>query len=160
MVALLGLVVLIIDQWAKYIVSKNLWPGDSIPVINGIFHITLITNTGGAFGLFKGQTRFFIMASLAAMFTILFLSFRRRKSKYPAVVKTGLGFILGGTLGNLIDRLKYGYVIDFLDFRVWPVFNIADTAITLGTGLLIFSMLLHKKPDVHQNITCERGKSY
>lgn len=137
--ALSGLI-LILDQISKFYISSALSLGQSIPVVRGIFHISLVYNTGCAFGLLKNQKIFFILLSAAAVFYIirdLFFNCRR----YSLSRRVALGLILGGAAGNLLDRLRLGYIIDFLDFRVWPVFNAADSAITVGIIVLGCSLL-------------------
>ena len=136
--ALAALVVLL-DQLSKFFVSRNLAPSDSIEVIKNVFFITLVQNTGAAFGIFKNQTIFFSIVSVAAIFFIIF--FIRTKRETSTITDVAIALILGGAFGNLIDRLRVGYVTDFLDFRIWPVFNIADSAITIGSFLLILGIL-------------------
>ncbi len=137
MVFIITLSVLSLDQLTKLLVVKNLLLNQSLPIIRGIFHFTLIYNRGAAFGILKNQTQLFIFTSLFA--TVLILSvFKKQKH---SVYNMPLSLILGGALGNLIDRIALGYVIDFLDFRIWPVFNVADSAITIGAILLGWSIL-------------------
>jgi signal peptidase II len=135
--------VVIIDRLAKFLVFNNLFEGQSIGIIPRIFHLTLVLNTGAAFGLFKNKSEFFITASfivIALIFTYVW--FDKEKD---LISLSALGLILGGAIGNLIDRLTFGYIVDFLDFRVWPVFNIADSAITIGSMLLILRILFKKR---------------
>ena len=95
-------------------------------------------NTGIAFGLFKGNVIFFIVSTILVIAILVFL-LRLESKNYKVIIP--LALILGGAIGNLIDRLRFGYVVDFLDFRVWPVFNVADSAITIG-GIVLFFILL------------------
>lgn len=135
--------VVIIDRLAKYLVLDNMVEGQSVQVLPGVFYITLVQNTGAAFGLFSGKNQFFISASLAVIIIIsAYAVLSRFKSAYTIVA---LGLILGGAAGNLIDRLLFGYIIDFLDLRVWPVFNIADSCITAGSCLVVLEILFNKK---------------
>ncbi len=135
-------VIFILDRATKYFIINILHGGQSIKVFE-FFHITLIFNTGTAFGLLKGQNTFFITLSVIATIAILFYS---RTHKLDDLLRSlALGLILGGAAGNLVDRIKFGYVIDFLDFRIWPVFNAADSAISVGVALLIFSVLIQKR---------------
>ena len=133
--------ILFLDQLTKYIIGQTIPLGESIPIINNIFHLTHILNRGAAFGIFKNQNLFFIIVAIIAIIFIL-ISLKRKKTPQ---IEIALCFILSGAIGNLIDRIRLNAVIDFLDFRIWPVFNIADSAITIGTGLLILQILKCKK---------------
>jgi len=100
-----------------------------------------VHNRGAAFGILKNQLFVFVIISLLAIALILYHLKDRKKSRLSSI---SLSLILGGAVGNLIDRLRFGFVIDFLDFRVWPVFNIADSAITIGVVLLSWELLCRK----------------
>ena len=108
-------------------------------IIPPAFHLTYVQNTGAAFGLFKGQQWLFLACSVVVLGWIIQAFIRQHK--LPAVIEIAYALVLGGSVGNLIDRVRLGYVIDFLDFRVWPVFNIGDSAITVGVALLIWHSL-------------------
>ena len=141
--------ILIVDQSLKSLVRLKLAVGESIPLINNIFHITYVTNTGAAFGLFKNSAIFFIIISVVAIAFIAGLILKSiKRAEFMANPRFDLGLIMiiSGAIGNLADRLKFGYVIDFIDVRIWPVFNIADTSITIGTMLLILSYMCQKRP--------------
>lgn len=138
------IVVLLFDQLTKVLAFKNITYGTSIPIINNIFHLTLVKNTGSAFGLFKDSTVIFIFVSVLSAIFILRLLFLKRVD-LGIKTKIALSLVLGGALGNLIDRLRFGYVIDFLDFRVWPVFNIADSAISVGAVLIVWEIIKNPK---------------
>lgn len=146
LIFLIALAILIIDQLSKYLVLKNFQPEQSLPIIKGIFHISLVCNRGVAFGLFSGKGPsliwIFYLCIIVIVFALIFYKkfFPKRKSN-----QIFLSLILAGAVGNLIDRIRFGCVVDFLDFRIWPVFNLADSAITIGTVLLILQMLRHKK---------------
>lgn len=135
--------ILFLDQLSKTLATKNLLLNQSLPLIKGIFHLTLIHNRGAAFGVLKNQAQLFILVSLFAII-LIFWNLRKNRHKKHSLYNISLSFILSGALGNLIDRLTLGYVIDFLDFRIWPVFNIADSAITVGAILLGISILRNK----------------
>jgi len=127
--------VLLLDQVSKYCAGVFLSPGESVPLVRGFLHLTLVYNTGAAFGLLKRHPGLFIaVAAPAAALMAYFLA--RASRALDTWEKTAVSFILGGTLGNLVDRVVYGHVIDFIDFRVWPVFNVADSFITIGAVLL------------------------
>jgi signal peptidase II len=140
MIFIIVITILFLDQLAKFLVTKNLILHQSIPVINGIFHITLVNNRGAAFGLLKNQLYLFILTSISAIILIA-IDLKQRHGRRLDIYTLALSFILAGALGNLIDRLFFGYVIDFLDFRIWPVFNVADSAITVGAVMLGWTIL-------------------
>lgn len=133
--------ILALDQFSKYLALTSLEPGRSLAILPGILHLTLTYNTGGAFGLFYEFGD--LIAILAAGASLAILTVLLWNRPRQPTMTTGLIGIAGGALGNLTDRLlpERGAVIDFLDFRVWPVFNFADTAIVLGTGLVLFALL-------------------
>ncbi len=135
--------VLFLDQLTKLVIRSGLSEGESIPLIGNILHISLVHNTGAAFGLFRHQTLILTGISILTFAAILF--FYRRIAASGRILRVGFALIAGGSLGNLIDRLRFGYVVDFLDFRVWPVFNIADSAITVGAILVLWKTLFTKR---------------
>lgn len=135
----LPLAVVILDQFSKYIVVENMALGESIPIIEEVFHLTYILNPGVAFGMFAHNRLFFIAIAVIVIGIIIWA--RREILASPWEVKAGCGLFLGGAIGNLIDRARQGLVIDFFDFRIWPVFNIADIAICIGVGLIIWNLL-------------------
>jgi len=144
--AFLVAVLVFIDQVSKLAVLKRLHQNDSVPVIDNIFHITLVYNTGSAFGFLRNQNWILTYMSVFAIIAILFLLLRRPKFSsvlYLNIWQSALLLVLCGATGNLFDRLRLGYVVDFLDFRIWPVFNFADSMITCGVILLLF--ILFKK---------------
>lgn len=141
--------VLLLDQATKYLAQAQLAHIITQPVIPGIFHVTLVHNQGAAFGMLPGGVFIFSAVSIACIvFIILMLKDPRLMERalgagvsvQRAAVRCSLGLIMGGAVGNLIDRLVLGYVVDFLDLRVWPVFNVADSAITVG-GVVLFFVL-------------------
>ena len=135
--AWIALAVLGADQLSKQWAARALLVGDTVPVLPNVFHLTLVHNTGGAFGLLRGHTGWFLLLSLAATAVIgyqLWQSLRQRRRASREL--WALSLILGGAVGNGLDRLRLGYVVDFLDFRVWPVFNLADSCITVGAILM------------------------
>ena len=127
------------DQAIKFLVVSLMELGESIPVFAGIFHITYIENPGAAFGLFANQRLIFIVAGVLVIAAAC-LMYRRLMSE-KAIIRWGVALLLGGAVGNLIDRLRIGGVIDFLDFRIWPVFNIADIGICVGVALLMYALI-------------------
>lgn len=135
----LPLAVVILDMFSKYIVVENMSLGESIPIIEEVFHLTYILNPGAAFGMFAHNRLFFIAIAIVVIGIIIWA--RKEILASPWEVKAGCGLFLGGAIGNLIDRARQGLVIDFFDFRIWPVFNIADIAICIGVGLIIWNLL-------------------
>ena len=138
--------IILADQISKYWVRHAMLAGESLPIIKNVFHLSLVFNRGVAFGMFKQGSMFFILVALAAIVVIFVnLKFKSGFYKNNWLQKYSLLLILAGATGNLIDRLVFGYVIDFLDFRFWPVFNIADSAITIGACILVFGMFKKSK---------------
>ncbi|MCM8783069.1 MAG: signal peptidase II, partial [Candidatus Omnitrophica bacterium] len=137
--------VLSVDRYSKSYILNKLSPLQSRPIIKGIFHLTLVYNTGAAFGLFKDNNFILIILSLAAVFLLI-----RYFKDTPLNRSFKVAFVLisAGAVGNLIDRISFGYVVDFLDFRIWPVFNLADTSISCGIIIMLYSLLLKKEKDV------------
>jgi signal peptidase II len=129
------LLVLIIDQLTKYFVKANLTLSESVPVINNIFHITLIQNFGISFGMLNVSALRWIFVIITVIIVGIILYYYKQIKKQFPLICTAL--ILGGALGNLMDRILLGFIVDFIDFRIWPAFNIADAAITLGVIALI-----------------------
>ena len=132
--------VFILDQLAKFLVLRAISLHQSVPLIKGVLHLTLVNNRGAAFGILQGALPLFIIVSLLAVFFI-YLHLKRDASRLSGLYSLALSLILAGALGNLADRLRYGCVIDFIDLRVWPVFNVADCAITAGAILLGITIL-------------------
>ena len=137
------IIILIIglDQLTKFIFNNNLVLNSPNPVLKGFFYLTLVHNRGAAFGILKNQLLLFILSSIFAIILIYFNLKKSKQNNKLSLNNLALGLILSGAIGNLIDRLFLGYVIDFLDFCVWPVFNVADSAITVGAVLLAWSLL-------------------
>lgn len=135
--------IIILDRLTKILAYNGLEPGQSLRIIPGVFHITLVLNKGAAFGLFGGGGFFFIALSVFVL--MLIIAYLWRENRWNDL-KTSfiLALLAGGAIGNMIDRVKFGWVIDFFDFRIWPVFNIADSAITIGAILLGWKFLMKK----------------
>ncbi len=138
-VLLLTFMVIGIDRLSKHYVETHMSLGMSIPIIHDFFHITYIINPGAAFGILEYQTGFFIAVSIimiaAAIWYVPRIPLKHR------LLRLGIGALAGGAVGNLIDRVYYGGVIDFFDFRIWPVFNVADMAIVCGVGCILATLL-------------------
>jgi signal peptidase II len=147
-------VILIADQLTKFIVDQTMPLHHSIPIIDDLFSLTYIRNTGAAFGILSGSAAAFrlpfllLFSTVAIIFIIIML--RRLPDRETGLI-TALAFILGGAIGNLIDRVAYGEVIDFLDFYWsrfhWPAFNLADSFITIGVLITVYYLIKAKGED-------------
>ena len=138
----LAIVVLTADQLTKYLVITNLTLGESwspIPGFERYLSFTYVVNSGAAFGLFPNQGGIFAIIAVAVVVAIL--AYYRYLPAHNWLIRLSLALQLGGALGNLVDRFRFGHVIDFVDFKIWPVFNIADCAIVTGVGILAFFLM-------------------
>jgi len=130
------ILLVVLDQITKLLIQKIIT--GSITIINNILYLSFIKNTGAAFGILKNQTMLLVWFSVIVIGVILFVYDKIPKIK---VVQIFTALILGGTVSNLIDRLRLGYVVDFIDFKIWPAFNLADAGVTIGCiGLIIYFM--------------------
>lgn len=141
----LSLTILIIDQILKYLIRTFIYPGHSIPLLNGILKLTYVQNTGAAFSLFTGYSSFLVAIGVVVAAGVIYFHYRIPSGNH--YFQAALAFILGGSLGNLTDRIFRGHVVDYLDFSFWPVFNLADMAINLGIFLIIIDIFRRKKKD-------------
>jgi signal peptidase II len=149
-----ALLVIIADQLSKLWIRSNLALGESIPE-TGFFRLTHIQNTGAAFGIFQDHSLILaiiaIIGSVVILFLVLFM-YHRFYILNTILGKLSLGLILGGTVGNLIDRLKYGgNVTDFIDFSFWPAFNIADSSTVVGAFLLAYLLIRFTRYSEHSD---------
>src|SRR5438105_9827945 len=150
---LIALSVVVLDRLAKWVVARNIALHDSIQVIPDFFRITHVENRGAAFGLFADSPSQWKIATLVvfSVVSLLIISALLWKNSHSmSTTGIGLALILGGAVGNLWDRLVSGHVVDFLLFYIgqyqWPAFNVADSAIVIGAGLLVFEILSTKSP--------------
>jgi signal peptidase II len=136
-----ALVVFALDRWTKTLVMSTFFPGESRLVIPHLLWWTYVQNTHGAFGLF-GNSPVLLIALAIIVLTIFALAFRDAVQR-SLLVRIAFGMIVGGAVGNIVDRLQHRWVVDFIDFKtIWPnVFNVADASITIGVGLLIIASL-------------------
>lgn len=153
--ALVSIGVLLLDQITKWMIVRYLPLYDHITVIDHFFDITYVLNPGGAFGFFAEQSpgiRKFIFLFLSSGVALFVLWLYRKTARSHVFLSYGLALIFGGALGNLIDRFRFGKVVDFLDFYVgalhWPAFNVADSAISIGMGILIYHVIFNKLPEI------------
>jgi len=140
---LVALLIPLADQVSKWVIVSRLSLHESISVIPGFLWITRIHNSGIAFGFFPGLPRLFMAVTILSMFVVLYFYLTIQ----PRTLLTTLGcaFILGGAAGNLVDRIHYGHVVDFINFSFWPAFNLADSAVSIGVAFLLASFLFEKK---------------
>ena len=153
LVVFAGIIVLL-DQFTKALIVRYVPFHQTIPVMGGVFNITHIHNPGGAFGLMANLSPalrsivFLFISSLAV--GLIFYFYKKTPPNYPWL-SAAFALIFGGAIGNLIDRLRFGFVIDFLDFYFenlhWPAFNVADSAISVGIGIFVFHLLFKKMPE-------------
>ena len=148
---LTALLIVIADQLSKLWIRSNLAVGESLPEV-GFFQLTHVQNTGAVFGLFQGQSFALTIVGLVGVAAlVVYALFINRH--FPLLdnrlSNSALGLILGGTVGNLIDRLHFGYVADFISIGIWPAFNIADSAITVGVIIFAYSLLRLARAEKH-----------
>ncbi len=153
-----AVLIVVLDQITKYLFWSN---GSNYQILDGYFNITLVKNAGAAFGMFQGGRAFFIAASVLAAILIAYLGMRLPREDRAR--RVWLGLILGGALGNLIDRVRFGEVVDFLQigFRghYWPVFNVADIGVTVGATMLILYALLPKRAGRSMVVDAATGRA-
>jgi signal peptidase II len=156
---LLSAAVLSADQASKLLITNRLQPGEIQPVVNGWFQLRFIVNRGGLFGVFRDlpelwRTTLFTGVPVVACVGLLF--FLVRTPAGERALRAGLALILGGALGNLLDRLRLGHVVDFLDVfwrdHHWPAFNFADASICVGVGLILLDSLRRREPAAHATL--------
>jgi signal peptidase II len=151
---LLVFVVLILDRLTKVGIRNRFEVNESASVIDGLFNITYVRNTGVAFGILSSissPAKTVLLSVFTAFAAGVVIVYSLRSPTRNRLLQVALALILGGALGNLYDRLAYGYVVDFLEFYVgsyhWPAFNVADSAITVGVGLLAIEIIKNEAPD-------------
>jgi signal peptidase II len=150
----ISLTIIGLDQITKYLIHHSMRLHESIPVVNGFFAITYIRNPGAAFGFLAemgDQFRFYFFVTVSVAALIFLVIFFYRTPREDLLAQIGISLVVGGAFGNLIDRLRLGEVIDFLDFFVgpyhWPAFNVADSAISIGLAILILQLFLRTKAE-------------
>ncbi|NNG67987.1 signal peptidase II [Caldanaerobacter subterraneus] len=131
--------VVFLDQFTKYLAAKYLMPVGSYPVIKHFFHLTYVENRGAAFGMLQNKTLFFIVITVVVGIVLIYSMIKLPEN---SLYNYTLAMILGGAIGNLIDRVRLGYVVDFIDFKFFPaVFNVADSFIVVGAIILGYLMI-------------------
>jgi signal peptidase II len=131
------------DQYTKHVIATTFMPEESRIVIPHVVYLTYVQNTHGAFGLFGSHP--LLLAAFASAVLIGFFLWYRSTGSAGMTTHIAFGLILGGAIGNIADRMRLAYVVDFIDFRWWPVFNVADSAISIGVIVLLIRMLIHDK---------------
>jgi len=144
---LISLLVLSVDQITKILVRTGIKEGTSVAIVPKILYFTHATNTGASFSMLTNYS--FFLAIIAVLVIIGIFVFYK---KIPFQYRTAAALILGGTAGNLIDRLQYGTVTDFINVQIWPIFNVADSAITIAAILLIIIVWKEEKDEKNQKI--------
>lgn len=140
---IISFLLIILDQISKYYIINNYQLYSSSSLIDNFIYITNIRNAGAAFGILQNYKILFIISSIIIISVLLFYFFI--SSKHDILLRTSLTLIISGGIGNLIDRIKLGYVIDFIDVRIWPIFNFADSYIVIGCLLLTYFVLFKYK---------------
>jgi signal peptidase II len=135
--------VFVLDMVTKNLVAASVPFGTEVPVVGRFVGITNVRNSGAAFGLVPAGAGVFMIASVVVAIALVVYVARTPTSQWAGVV---LGLILGGTVGNGFDRIFYGFVTDFINVHFWPVFNVADSAISIGVAALLASYVLRRKP--------------
>ena len=148
----IAVLVVIADQLTKWWITANLTLGEVLWDA-GILRIIHIQNTGASFGIFKDHTQTIIIVVFIEIFIILFIVYllRNRLTFIDSMLmRSGIGLIMGGAIGNQIDRLLQGYVTDFIDFKFWPVFNVADSSAVVGTIIVAYCIIFHSGLTKHR----------
>ncbi|MBY6036167.1 signal peptidase II [Fictibacillus nanhaiensis] len=149
---LVALLVFAVDQVTKWMIVKKMDLGQSIPVIDQVFYITSHRNRGAAFGILQDQRYFFILITIVVVGAVVYYLQKHATDK---LLKFALALVLGGALGNFIDRLLRGEVVDFLDTYIgsydFPIFNIADSALVVGVGLIFIQSFMESKQKETEN---------
>ena len=141
---LIATLIFLLDYLIKNYLRLN-FSFQSFPVIKNIFHITIVFNDGAAFGMLRGKTPFLIIVGI--IFLSIFCLILKSEKNKNLLFFVASGMIFGGAMSNLYDRVILGFVVDYLDFRIWPVFNLSDTCISVGAGLLILQSF-HKHKEI------------
>jgi signal peptidase II len=162
---LVSLAVLLLDQWTKGLITRNFEVHQSTSVVTNLFDLTYVRNSGAAFGLFASvdsSVKAIVLNSVAVLVFLIVSAYALRSSHKSIRLQLGFALILGGAIGNLMDRVRFGFVVDFLDFSVsghhWPAFNVADSAICIGVGLLFLDMLRNEEEERREVPVSERPR--
>jgi signal peptidase II len=148
--------VLLLDQASKWVVIKEMSLGESIPIVENFFYLTSHRNAGAAFGILQNQRWFFIIVTIIVVIGIIYYLLKIKNDK--PLMAWSLAFILGGALGNFIDRVRFGEVVDFFDIKLsigafyydYPIFNVADSFLVIGVGLVLLDTILETIEEMKQ----------
>ena len=136
---LIVIIWLVLDQVTKYYVMNHFAIGESVSVIQNVFHLTYIINRGAAFGMLANQRWFFLV--VAFILIIVYAIYHKKVNRGPISLRIGSALLISGAIGNGIDRYVLHGVVDFFDFRIWPIFNVADIGICVGVACIIYHLL-------------------
>jgi signal peptidase II len=136
---LIAIIWLVLDQVSKYYVMNHFAIGESVSVIQNVFHLTYIINRGAAFGMLANQRWFFLV--VAFILIIVYAIYHKKVNRGPISLRIGSALLISGAIGNGIDRYVLHGVVDFFDFRIWPIFNVADIGICVGVACIIYHLL-------------------
>ena len=136
----------IIDQFTKVLAINHLKDISTMPIINNVFHLTYMENTGAAFSMLNQNTKFLTIITIIFILILLFFLYKEVKGNNNIFMKIGVSFIIGGALGNLIDRVMRSYVVDFFDLRIihFAIFNVADLFVTIGAIFVLYVLIFDK----------------
>jgi signal peptidase II len=152
---LVTLPLIVIDQLTKWLIQTHIPYGTAVPIIPGFFNLVYVSNTGAAFSIFQGNNFFFIALALVALAAVLFWLIRdqfnpHKEQRMSVITKIAFSLFAAGIIGNLLDRILKGSVVDFLDFYIqhyaWPSFNVADSCICVAAGLLVLMSFRRQQP--------------
>ncbi|WP_206458999.1 signal peptidase II [Anaerovorax sp. IOR16] len=148
--------VVALDQLTKYLIQVNMELNHTIPIIDGIFHFTYIHNYGAAFRILENHQTFLLSVTGLVILCMFAYLIWKRETGHPLFL-VSVALIIGGGVGNFLDRAIAGYVVDFFDFRIWPIFNVADIAVVCGCILFSF-FILYWEPRLHKKTQAMRGE--
>ena len=144
----IALLIILLDQWSKDLVRDQIGLGNEvypIPFLAPFFRFTYWKNTGAAFGIFQNANMPLLILSILISLVVVWLYFKSEDG--PLIFRISLAMMLGGAIGNMIDRIRFGFVTDFIAVGRFPVFNIADSAVTVGVAIMLIAMLIHERKE-------------
>ncbi|QKS71505.1 signal peptidase II [Paenalkalicoccus suaedae] len=149
----IALVIIGLDQLTKWLVVRNMEIGESIPIIENVIYLTSHRNAGAAFGILQGQQTLFVIATVIVCSVVVYMIKTQVKSPWYGIA---LGLILGGAIGNFIDRVRQGEVVDFVDTYIFsynfPIFNVADAALVVGVGIAIIYIFFEERSEKKERV--------